>query len=246
MALHRAGPAIIASAATVVARHAVPAVRRDQLDQGPRPGRRDRHRRRSGRDAHAAAGAAGHVGRWIFWPARPRVGTAEPTATGVWARVGARIARRPRTTWVVTAAVLAIMALGIIQLERDRPDQQGVVPRQPGLGRRRGGARRALRRPAAGSPVVVISNADQADEVRTAFAGSAGIDPDTVTPPVVKGGTALHAGHADRSTGQPGGLRHRRPGPRPRARGARRRRQGRRRRRRSTSTCNGRRSTTAT
>ena len=44
-ALHRAAPAILASAATVVRRHALPAVRRDELHRRARPGRRDRHRR---------------------------------------------------------------------------------------------------------------------------------------------------------------------------------------------------------
>jgi len=29
-------------------------------------------------------------GRWIFWPRRPTYDTLEPTATGFWARVGAR------------------------------------------------------------------------------------------------------------------------------------------------------------
>ena len=44
-ALHRAAPAIVASAATVDARHALPAVRRDELHRRARPGRRDRRRR---------------------------------------------------------------------------------------------------------------------------------------------------------------------------------------------------------
>ena len=34
-------------------------------------------------------------GRWVFWPKRPTFGSAEPTATGFWARVGQRIALRP-------------------------------------------------------------------------------------------------------------------------------------------------------
>ena len=45
-ALHRAAPAIIASALTVVARHALPDLRRDELHRRPRSGRRHRHRRR--------------------------------------------------------------------------------------------------------------------------------------------------------------------------------------------------------
>ena len=44
-ALHRAAPAILASAATVVRRHAVPDVRRAQLHRRPGPRHRHRHRR---------------------------------------------------------------------------------------------------------------------------------------------------------------------------------------------------------
>ena len=60
-ALHRAGPAIFASAATVVVGMLLPAVRRDELHQGHGPGLRDRHRGRPARDAHPAAGPAGHL-----------------------------------------------------------------------------------------------------------------------------------------------------------------------------------------
>ena len=45
-----------------------------------------------------------------------RTARADHTETGVWARVGSRIARRPRTTWVVTALVLGVASLGILQL----------------------------------------------------------------------------------------------------------------------------------
>jgi len=42
-------------------------------------------------------------GRWVFWPLRPALGPAEPAERGVWARTGARVARRPRLVWVVLA-----------------------------------------------------------------------------------------------------------------------------------------------
>ena len=42
-------------------------------------------------------------GRWVFWPVRPTYGSADHTRDGVWARVGRRIARAPRRTWVVTS-----------------------------------------------------------------------------------------------------------------------------------------------
>src|SRR5262249_4983274 len=56
-------------------------------------------------------------GRWIFWPVKPAYGTAEPTSKGFWARVGARIAVRPRVTWIATAVVLGALALGSLGLK---------------------------------------------------------------------------------------------------------------------------------
>ncbi|HEX9344222.1 MAG TPA: MMPL family transporter, partial [Actinomycetota bacterium] len=56
-------------------------------------------------------------GRWMFWPRRPTLGSAEPTERGLWARIGARLARRPRLVWVVTAVVLGAMALGLTGLK---------------------------------------------------------------------------------------------------------------------------------
>jgi RND superfamily putative drug exporter len=56
-------------------------------------------------------------GRWVFWPKRPTFGSSEPTQTGLWAKVGKRIAVRPRTVWVATACVLAIASLGMLRLD---------------------------------------------------------------------------------------------------------------------------------
>ncbi len=56
-------------------------------------------------------------GRWIFWPKRPTFGSPEPTSTGFWARVGQRIATRPRAVWVTTAVILGIAGLGLFRLD---------------------------------------------------------------------------------------------------------------------------------
>jgi RND superfamily putative drug exporter len=56
-------------------------------------------------------------GRWVFWPARPVYGSAEPTASGFWARVGQRISVRPRAVWIATALVLGAMAFGATGLQ---------------------------------------------------------------------------------------------------------------------------------
>jgi RND superfamily putative drug exporter len=56
-------------------------------------------------------------GRWIFWPVRPSYGTPEPTQRGLWARIGKRIAVRPRTVWVGTSVVLLVACLGLFRLD---------------------------------------------------------------------------------------------------------------------------------
>lgn len=56
-------------------------------------------------------------GRWIFWPKRPVFGTPEPTTRGLWAKVGNRISVRPRAVWVGTTVVLLIACLGLFKLD---------------------------------------------------------------------------------------------------------------------------------
>lgn len=56
-------------------------------------------------------------GRWIFWPKRPSFGTEEPTNSGIWARVGNAIKPRPRSVWVVTTGLLLIACLGLFRLD---------------------------------------------------------------------------------------------------------------------------------
>jgi RND superfamily putative drug exporter len=122
-------------------------------------------------------------GRWVFWPLRPTVGSAEPTERGVWARIGQRMARRPRIVWVVTALALGLMALGTIGLDanglqsadsfRTKPESvagEEVLARHFPAG--------------AGNPVQVIGNAEAADQLRSSFAGTPGVT--AVTEPVVK------------------------------------------------------------
>src|SRR4029450_9607476 len=66
-------------------------------------------------------------GRWVFWPRRPDLGSAEPTERGLWARVGERMARRPRGVWVGTAGGA-----------RRAQDAGAPARRRRGGGRRRG------------------------------------------------------------------------------------------------------------
>jgi putative drug exporter of the RND superfamily len=94
IALRRAGPAIIASAGTVIAGMLCLLVAQSADISGLGP--------------VAAIGIAVGllamitllpallviVGRWVFWPLRPRYGSAEPTTRGFWAGVGRRLASR--------------------------------------------------------------------------------------------------------------------------------------------------------
>ena len=57
------------------------------------------------------------IEHWTKVHSRPDFGSAEPTSTGLWARVGDRIKVRPRQVWVGTAVVLAIACLGLFRLD---------------------------------------------------------------------------------------------------------------------------------
>jgi putative drug exporter of the RND superfamily len=190
-ALHRAGPAIVASGSTVIAGMLCLLFASMNSTQGLGP--------------VAAIGVMVALiamltllpallvifGRWIFWPLRPTFGSADHTETGVWARVGNRIARRPRVTWVVTAVILGALSLGILKL-----DASGLSNEESFIGTPDsvvGAEVLAKHFPAgAGSPLVVVSKAESAEAVRATFASTEGIA--QVTQPQVKDGIAYLEG----------------------------------------------------
>jgi RND superfamily putative drug exporter len=108
VALHRAGPAILASAGTVIAGMAC-LLAADPADI-------------SGLGPVAAIGIGVGLlamitllpallvisGGWIFWPRRPGFGSPEPASGGLWGRVGRAIARRPHGVWAVTGWATAL------------------------------------------------------------------------------------------------------------------------------------------
>ena len=127
-------------------------------------------------------------GRWVFWPVKPTFGSAEPTTRGIWARVGRRIAVRPRVVWITTAVVLGVMALGLIGLRAS-----GLTAAESFIGHHPdsvvGQAVIGQNFPAgAGQPVVVVSNEPQKAQVQTAFKATPGIT--GVTRPVIRDGHA--------------------------------------------------------
>jgi putative drug exporter of the RND superfamily len=186
IALHRAGPAIIASAATVALGMLCLVFAEMNSTKGLGP-------------VLAVGIVVGllvmmtllpamlvTVGRWVFWPVRPKHGTVEPSASGIWAKAGTLVSRGPRRTWIVTSLALGALALGMFQLNavglsnkdsfRSTPDSivgEDVVAKHFPAG--------------AGTPVVVVSEAAAGAQVRQAFAAAEGIDPSSVTEPRVLG-----------------------------------------------------------
>ena len=115
-------------------------------------------------------------GRWMFWPFIPHFGSEEPTASGFWARVGNSVSGRPRMVWIGTAAALAVVCLGFLRLdtggipsdEQYTTDQDSVTGQailvDHGL-------------VDASTPIQVVANADQAEDVAAAMGGIDGIAP---------------------------------------------------------------------
>jgi RND superfamily putative drug exporter len=127
----------------------------------------------------------------VFWPLRPRYGSQDPTSRGPWARIGSRIARRPRRVWIVTAVLLAVATLGLIGLRFGALTQAQSYRGTPSAV----AGERVLARhfPAgAGEPVYVIGNAREAAPLRAALGGAGGIA--AVSPPQVKDGLVLLQG----------------------------------------------------
>src|SRR4029077_8939720 len=116
---------------------------------------------------------------------RPSFGSAEPTATGLWARTGRRIARPPRTGWVGTGAALVVLAIGTVDLDASGLTNKASFRGHPDSVT--GETVLAKHFPAgSGSPVVVIADASQATLVKHVFETTAGIA--SVSDPVERNG----------------------------------------------------------
>ncbi|MEU5395009.1 MMPL family transporter [Streptomyces tibetensis] len=182
LALHRAGPAVLASGATVVLSMLVLLAAEMNSTSGLGP--------------VAAIGVAVALvammslfpallvifGRWIFWPVVPRFETPDPTERGVWARTGRRIARRPRMIWAVTALALALCSLGLIQLRAEGIGNADAFTGKPDSITGQEVSARYF--PAgSGDPLVIVSNQAQAVQVGRAVAGTPGVVPQSLGLP---------------------------------------------------------------
>lgn len=127
-------------------------------------------------------------GRWIFWPARPTLGSAEPTATGLWARVGGLIKPRPRLVWVVTVLILGGFALGLTQLSAHglTSEDQYTKKFDSVVGQEILTAHHMADQ---SNLIMVVSNASGASAVRQALQAVPGVQ--NVSPPFIKGDVAL-------------------------------------------------------
>ncbi len=115
-------------------------------------------------------------GRWIFWPQRPAYGSAERADGGVWGRVGARIAPRPRTVWAVTTGLLLVACLGLLRLDASglATEDQYTQDFDSVLGQRVLIEHGLVD---ASNPIMVAADADRIAEVRTALGTVDGLAP---------------------------------------------------------------------
>ncbi|PZF80100.1 MMPL family transporter [Jiangella anatolica] len=190
-ALHRAGPAVMASAGTVVLGMLCLVVAEMNSTAGMGPVLA----------VGVAVGMAAMLtlfpavlvifGRWIFWPRRPHFGSDEPTTRGFWAKVGNSIRPRPRLVWVTTSVILGALALGITQLNANGLSLEEGFTSEPDFA----AAEQVLGEHfavGAGDPVTVIANADQIDAVSSALEDNPAIG--SVSEPVVVGDRAYVEG----------------------------------------------------
>ena len=108
---------ILASGATVILGLLCLLVLRPVLQQGPRPGGRDRHRRQPARLADPAARDPGDLRSCVVLAVPPAYGSAPAEERGIWAKVAGLVGKRPRTVWVITAFVLFAAIGGLSRLD---------------------------------------------------------------------------------------------------------------------------------
>ncbi|GGS86252.1 MMPL family transporter [Streptomyces chromofuscus] len=184
IALHRSGPAILASAATIAVGLSCLAFA-------------DINSSRSLGLVGAVGVVCGFlamvtvlpallvvVGRWVFWPFVPHDGTPARKPRTIWSRVGATVARRPRWSWLMSVAVTGVLALsavginmGLTQAEMFQDKPESVVAQE----------RISAHYPSgAADPADIITPADRTVVVRAAASavdGVARVEDDTDRTP---------------------------------------------------------------
>ncbi|MCQ0005789.1 MMPL family transporter [Actinomadura madurae] len=190
-ALHRAAPAIIASAATVAVGLLCLLLAEMNSTAGMGP--------------VAAAGVITALaamttllpallvifGRWLFWPLIPRYDEKylQPESYeaehGVWNRVAGLVGRRPRVIWAASMLGLIVLTLGLTSLKADGISDAGQFTGKPDSVK--GSEVVARHYPAgSGAPAVVIGKAAASEQLAQTVRGTAGIA--EVSPPVTANG----------------------------------------------------------
>lgn len=188
LALHRAGPAILASSATVVISMLCLMAAEMNSTRGLGPVCAIGVLVALAAMLSLLPALLVVVSRWVFWPVKPTFGSDEPTRTGRWAHIGNTIARRPRKVWVGTGLALGACAVGLVSLNATglsaadgftgRPDSvvgQEVLDEHFPAG--------------TGDPLSVIANAPATPAVEAAVRGDPGVS--AVTLPAVSEGRAF-------------------------------------------------------
>jgi RND superfamily putative drug exporter len=112
-------------------------------------------------------------GRWLFWPAIPRVGDTATAERGLWRSLGERVSRRPAVVASIGAVVLGALAfggvgvqVGLAQTEQFTKVPEAVVGQQAITAAFPGGT---------ASPAFVMTGPDHVDAVLAAAADVDGV-----------------------------------------------------------------------
>ncbi|MEI5585545.1 MULTISPECIES: MMPL family transporter [unclassified Agromyces] len=146
----------------------------------------------------AAAGADAALGRHAA-PGDDRAGGER----GLWGAVGRLVSRRPRTVWILSTLVLAVMALGLVRLDADgvpssefilgesqaRDGQELVSEHFPG---------------GSGTPAVIIGPEEDLQEIADVALGTAGVASVAVVSADSPAGTAPVTEDGVQAFGPPG------------------------------------------
>ncbi len=174
IAVRQAGPAILASAGTVVAALLCLSLAQVNSTAGLGP---------VGAMGVAVAAAAMLTvlpallligGRRAFWPFVPRFGSEDTSRRGTWRRLGDWIERRHRPVWIVTALALGAIALGTLTLDDNLTTSnifRGEVESVQGQEL----VNRSFPAGASAPTVVLVTDPAKVEGVRAAAAGSSAV-----------------------------------------------------------------------
>ena len=132
-------------------------------------------------------------GRWIFWPRIPRFDDVDANLSGVWSKVGATVAKRPRRLWMATALGLLILAgfsttleaNGLSMSQSFTSKAESVVGQELLLKHFPGGQ---------GEPTEIVLKSEQIEEVSAAVRNIEGV---TSVAPMVLGRTTQAGNSSD-------------------------------------------------